>query len=67
MESRKTKLIEKEIRFAVIRGRGLGMEELGEGGQKVQTSSYKVNTSRGCNVQHDDYRLTPLYDRSESC
>ena len=26
--------------------------EVGKGGQKIQTSSYKVNKSRGCNVQH---------------
>ena len=31
------------------------MEELGEGGQKVQTSSYKIIKSQGCNVQHADY------------
>ena len=24
----------------------------GEGGQKVQTSSYKISKSWGCNVQH---------------
>ena len=34
MEFRKTKLIEKEMRFAVIRIRALGMGELGEGGKK---------------------------------
>ena len=26
-----------------------------EGGQKVQTSSYKINKSWGCDVQHVDY------------
>ena len=29
--------------------------ELGEGGQKVQTSSYKLNKFWGHDVQHDDY------------
>ena len=32
---------------------GGGQGELDEGGQKVQTSSYKINTYQGCNVQHD--------------
>ena len=26
-----------------------------EGGQKVQTCSYKISKSCGCNVQHGDY------------
>ena len=29
---------------------------MGEGDQKVQTSSYKINKSWKCNVQHGDYR-----------
>ena len=37
------KLIENEIIFVVTRGEGSGEEELGEGGQKVQTSIYKKN------------------------
>ena len=28
--------------------------KMGKGGQKVQTSSCKINTSWGCNVQHGD-------------
>ena len=38
------KLIEKEVRYMVniVRGCG-GKEELDEGGQKLQTSSYKIN------------------------
>ena len=39
----------------VTRGGGLGEGELDEGGQKVQTSSYKINKHYGCNVQHDKY------------
>ena len=34
--------MEKVIRFVVIRG-GEGWEKLDEGGQKAQTSSYKIN------------------------
>lgn len=30
------------------------MDKMGEGGQKVQISSYKMNTSQRCNVQHGD-------------
>ena len=39
----------------VARGRGWEVGKVDEGGQKVQTSSYKINKSRGCNVQHGDY------------
>lgn len=34
--------------------------ELGEGHQKVQTSSYKLNKFWRYNVQHDDYNNTVL-------
>ena len=50
-----TKLTDTENRSVVVRGRGWRVEELGEGGQKVQTSSYKIIKSQGCNVQHADY------------
>lgn len=30
------------------------MGEIGEGGQKLPTSSYKINKLWGCNVQHGD-------------
>lgn len=33
----------------------MGVGEMGQGGQKVQTSSYKINQSWECNVHHDDY------------
>ena len=36
-------LIEKEIRLMVTRSKIWGEAELDEGGQKVQTSSYKLN------------------------
>ena len=32
-----------------------GGGELDEGGQRLQTPSYKINKYWGCNVQHDDY------------
>ena len=32
---------------------GVGERELDEGGQKVQTSSYKINKYQGYNVQPD--------------
>ena len=35
--------------------RGESAEEMDEGGQRVQTSNYKVNKSLGCSVQHSDY------------
>ena len=44
--SKTNKLIEKEVRFVVTRGRGWGRGwgvELDEGGPKVQTSNYKIN------------------------
>ena len=34
---------------------GGGVGEIGEGGQKAPTSSYKINKSWGCNPQHGDY------------
>lgn len=43
VESKKNKFIEKEIRLVLSRARELGEGELGEGGLKGQTSSYKIN------------------------
>ena len=31
------------------------MGKMGEGGQNVQNSSYKINRSGDCNVQHGDH------------
>ena len=42
-----------ESRFVATRGRGWRERELDEGGQKVQTYSYKANKYQGCNVQPD--------------
>ena len=41
----KPNLIEKAIRLVVTRGTRWGLRELDKGGQKVQTSSYKINKS----------------------
>ena len=37
-------------------GSGCWWGEWGDVGQRVQTSSYKMNKFQGSNVQHDDYR-----------
>ena len=39
----KTKLIEKEIRFEILKGRAWQEGKLVESGQEVETSSYKIN------------------------
>ena len=46
----KNKLTDTEA----ARGRGWEIGEISEVGQKVQTSSYKINKSWGSNVQHGD-------------
>ena len=38
----------------VARVRKWGVGKMGAEGQMVQTSSYKINKSWGCNVQHGD-------------
>ena len=53
--------IDTESRLVIIRGGELGMVKMGGGGQKVQTSSYKINKSWGYNVQHGDYITNPVY------
>ena len=37
------------------------MVKMGGGGQKVQTSTYKISNSWGYNVQHGDYITNPVY------
>ena len=39
--------------LAEVGGRGVG--ETSEGGQKAQTSSFQIDKSWACNVQHSDY------------
>ena len=50
-----SKLIDTENRLVIDRGSRWGVSKMGEGSQKVQASSYKINKSWGCNVQHGDY------------
>ena len=45
---------EKEISLVVTRSGGHWEREFEEGGQKVQTSSYKISRYTERNVQHDD-------------
>ena len=52
IEFREIKFIETEVIPVVARS---GRYGLGEGGQKIQTSSFKINKFQGCNVQLDDY------------
>ena len=54
-QTKKNKLIDAENRLVVARGGGWGLDEVSKCGQKAQTSSYKINKSRGCNVQNGDY------------
>ena len=61
-KKQKNKLTGMENRWLVARGGQWGVGETSEewekwvkGGQKVQTSSYKINKSWGCNVQRGNY------------
>ena len=47
-------LIDTEKWLVFARGREWGLGKVDEGGQKEQTSSYKIHKSWGCNVQHGD-------------
>ena len=50
----KNELIDADNRLMIAGGRGWKVSETGEGGQNVQTSSYKIDKSWGCNIQHSD-------------
>ena len=54
-KKKKPELMHTEKRLVVARARTWGMDQTDEGGQKVQTSSYKISKSWGCNVQCGDY------------
>ena len=41
VESKQIELVDAENRLRVARGRGWGVQEMGEGVQKVKTPSYK--------------------------
>ena len=49
----KSEFTETESRLVVASDKGVG--EMGEGSQRIQTSSYKMNKFWRANVQHDDY------------
>ena len=53
----KSKTTETENRLVVDRNRGCGrpIEEMGEGGERVQTSSKKMIPFWGYNILHGDY------------
>ena len=46
----KNKFMETNNRLVVARDKGVG--KIGEGGQKIPTSSYKVNKFLGCHIEH---------------
>ena len=49
----KTMLIDTENRLVVARDMDLGVGEMGDRSQKVQTST--LNNSKWCKVQHSDH------------
>ena len=55
LKKKKTKLIETGRRLVAARIGEWKVEEMDDGGQRVQISSYKINRFQGCNVQHGDY------------
>ena len=54
MELKKEKIYSDQEPIGGCQGQGVGVGEMGEGGQEIQTSSYKRNKSWGSNVQHGD-------------
>ena len=54
VESKKTKLTETENRLVAARSWVWGV--MGDGGQRIPISSYKINKFWGCNAQLGDYR-----------
>lgn len=55
LESKRNKFVETRSDFFISKGWGWGVKELGEGDEKIQTSSYKINNYWRYNVQHDHY------------
>ena len=45
---------ENKLVTAIHREWGMGGGEMGEGGQKVQTSRYQINKCWRCDAQHSD-------------
>ena len=55
VESKKIKFIDTDQMGGCQRPGNWEQGEMGKGGQKVQTSSYKINKISGHNVQHGNY------------
>ena len=55
MESKKNETHRNRDQIGSCQRQGLRVGEMGEGGQKVQTPSYKISKFWGFNVKHDDY------------
>ena len=55
MKQKKSELVDTENGLVVARGKESGVGTTGEGGQKIQTSSHKINKSWGCNAERSDY------------
>ena len=53
--SKQKALIDTESRFVIARGGKEGWDKVGEGSQKLQTSSYRTSQSRRRGGQHDNY------------
>ena len=51
----KKQLIDTKITLVFTKSRAWELGKMYEGTQKVQTSSDKINKSRGCHVQYGDY------------
>ena len=51
-ESTQTELTEIENRLGITRGGELGAGQMGESGQKIQASSYKIMKFWGCHGKH---------------
>ena len=55
VELKKPPKLQKKIRFMINKHGEQREEELEEGGQKLENSSFRMNKYQGYNVQHEDY------------
>ena len=51
----KKKNSQKQNELVVAKGRGWRVGEMGECGQRIQTSSYKMSKFGGCDAYNGDY------------
>ena len=47
--------IDTQKKYVLVRGEEFGEGKIGKVNLEVQTSSYKINKSQGCNIQHKEY------------